>query len=189
MAVDYRKQYKREQLVPFWPNEVIRLVVASLFALSIMTVLAVLPVLLDYFGLGDWIEASEPANPHATPEHIRPEWYFLAVYQYLKLAPQELFGVSGKTIGVMSQGVFLLILILLPLWARRWSHHRPDLLHGSLVTTVIALFVGFTVWAVWPPRPLLMIVLCSVILLFYVLLISERRRIRRVLRRHRGGSA
>ena len=185
MGVDYRKQYTPQQLAPFWPDEVIRLVVAALCTLSVITVLAVLPVVLDHCGLEHWIEESEPANPHATPAHIRPEWYFLPAYQYLKLAPQQLLGVSGKTLGVLSQGVFVLAVVLLPFWARRWSHGPPGVLYHMLVTVVIGACVALMLWAVWPPPAPLSIMLSSVVVLFYVLLANERRRIRRVLRGHR----
>jgi quinol-cytochrome oxidoreductase complex cytochrome b subunit len=185
MAVDYRKQYTPQQLAPFWPSEVIRMIVAALLTLSVITVLAVLPVILDDAGLGRWIEESEPANPRATPAHIRPEWYFLPAYQYLKLAPREFLGVSGKTIGVLSQGVFVLAVVLLPFWARRWSHRPPSVLYHSLVTLVIGVCVALMLWAVWPPPAPLCIMLSSVVVLFCVLLANERRRIRRVLREHR----
>ncbi len=185
MAVDYREQYSPEQLEPFWPNEVFRLTVVALSALALITVLAVLPVVLDHWGLRHWIEEREPANPQATRANIHPEWYFLAVYQYLKLTPPELLGLPGKTIGVLSQGSFLLAVMSLPLWARRRANRPPSRLHGLLVTLVIGGFVGFTLWAVWPPPVPLSIMLCAAVLLFYVLLASERRKIRRVLRRPR----
>lgn len=185
MAVDYRQQYKPEQLESFWPSEVIRLTVAALCTLSVITVLAVFPVVLDHWGLGHWIEESEPANPRATPEHIRPEWYFLPAYQYLKLAPQEFLGVSGKTIGVLSQGLFVLAVVLLPFWARRWSHRSPGAVHRVLITLVIGVCVGLMLWAVWPPPPPLIIAVSVAVILFYVLLLNERRRIRRVLRGQR----
>ncbi|MBU0717018.1 MAG: hypothetical protein KJ749_02115 [Planctomycetes bacterium] len=183
VAVDYRKQYTPAQLAPFWPHEVIRLTVAALWVLLVLTALAVLPVILDHSGLGHWLEESEPANPRATPAHIRPEWYFLAVYQYLKLTPQEFAGISGKTLGVLSQGALMLAVLLLPFWSRRWAHRPPRLLHGLVVTGVIAVFVAFTLWAVWPPPPLMLIFSGIAVVLFYVLLISERRTIRRVLGR------
>ena len=188
MAVDYRKQYTSEQLAPFWPNEIMRMAVVVLCTLAVITVLAVLPVVLDHWGLGHWIEESEPANPRATPAHIRPEWYFLAVYQYLKLTPQELWGISGKTIGVLSTGVFMLAVMLLPFWARRGAHRPPGLLHGLFVTLVIAVFAAFTLWAVWPPSVLMTTMLSGAVVMFYALLASERRRIRRVLRRQRESS-
>ena len=185
MAVDYREQYTPDQLESFWPSEVIRMFVAVLVTLAVIAVLAVLPVVLDNCGLGHWIEESEPANPRATPAHIRPEWYFLPAYQYLKLAPQQLLGVSGKTIGVVSQGVFLLAVLLLPFWGRRWSHGPTGLFHGMLVTLVIAVCALLMIWAAWPPSAPMMIMLAAAVFLFYLLLFSERRRIRRVLRGQR----
>jgi len=181
MAVDYRKEYKPEHLVRFWPDEVIQLVVASLCTLAVIIVLAVLPVVLDHWGLSHWIEQAEPADPHATPAHIRPEWYFLAAYQYLKLTPQELFGVSGKTIGVLSMGVFVLAVMSLPLWARRWSQVRPGLVHRFVVTMVVVVGAALTLWAVWPPPTPMIIAMSAAMVLFYVLLFYERRRVRRVL--------
>lgn len=181
MAVDYRKQYTPEQLEPFWPNEILRMAVVTLCTLAVITVLAVLPVILNRWGLGHWLEESEPANPRATPAHIRPEWYFLAAYQYLKLTPQELLGMSGKTLGVLSQGLIVLAVVLVPLWAHRWSHRPPGPLHRFLVTLVIVLFVAFTLWAAWPPSIPMIVMSCLVVVLFYVLLARERRKIRRVL--------
>ena len=186
MGVDYREQYTPEQLEPFWPNEIIRMVVVVLCTLAVIAILAVLPVVLDQWGLRHWIEEREPANPTATPTHIRPEWYFLAVYRYLKLPPPELFGVSGKTIGVLSQGVLALAVILLPFWARRRSDRPPGFLHGLVVTLVIGVFVAFTVWAAWPPPVPLVIMICAAVFLFYTLLLTERRRIRRVLHGQQG---
>lgn len=186
MAVDYRRQYTPEQLEPLWPSGIIRLTVASLCTLAVMTVLAVLPVILDHWGMGDWIKESEPADPRVTPIHIRPEWYFLAAYQCLKLFPSEFLGLSGKTLGVATQAAFMLAAILLPFWARRGGDRAPGMLHGLCVTLVIVVLVAFTFWAVWPPRPLMAITVCSVVLLFYVLIAGERRSIRRVFRRRKG---
>ena len=80
MTVDYRRQYTPEQLEPLWPNGMSRLTISALCTPAIMIVFAVLPVVLEYYGMGNWVEESDPANPHATPEDIRPEWYFLAVF-------------------------------------------------------------------------------------------------------------
>jgi quinol-cytochrome oxidoreductase complex cytochrome b subunit len=179
VAVDYRRQYAPEQLEPLWPNGCIRLAVASLCALSVMIFVAVLPVILDYFGLGHWMEEPEPADRQVTPSHIRPEWYFLAVYQTLKLFPSEFLGVSGKTLGVLSQGAGFLLIALLPFWPGRARLRPPGTWHMTAVTLVIAAFVALTLWGAWPPTPVLTLSLGAVVLLFYVLVIGERRRIRR----------
>lgn len=182
MAVDYRRQYTPEQLELLWPNGCIRLVVASLCALSVMIVLAVLPVILDYVGLGHWVAASEPADPQITPNHIHPEWYFLAAYQSLKLFPSEFLGISGKTLGVVSQGVFMLLVALLPFWPGRGRTRPPGVWHVTAVTLVILTFVALTLWGAWPWAPVLVISVCAAVVLFYALIVGERRRIRRTFR-------
>ena len=181
MAADYRKQYTPQQLEPFWPNEILRMVVVVLCTLAIIMALAVLPVALDFFGLGGLLEEEQPADPRATPAHIRPEWYFLAVYQYLKLPPQELLGMSGKTVGVLSQAPFVLALLLVQFWTRRWRLRRPGLVHTFLVTLIVANFTALTFWAIWPPHLLFTGFFTATLVVFYVMLLHERRKIRRIL--------
>ncbi len=182
MAVDYRRQYTPDQLEPFWPNEILRMITVVLCTLAIVMMFAILPMLLQQVGLGDLVHHQEPADPRSTPEHIRPEWYFLAVYQYLKLPPQEILGISGKSIGVLSQAPAGLALLLLPFFTGRWAHHRPGLVHTGLITLVIALFIALTLWAAWPPHPFFLAVLILVLVVFYLLLWVEVRTIDRVLR-------
>ncbi len=186
MGVDYRDQYTPEALEPFWPNEILRMAAVVLCTLAVIMALVVLPVVLEEAGLSGWLEEEEPANPRATPAHIRPEWYFLAVYQYLKLPPQDFLGISGKTIGVLSQVPMALIIVLLPFWARRWSHRRPGPAHRFFITLIVFVTLALTFWAAWPPSPLFVIFFLGVVALFYFLIAQERRTIRRVL--HSGDS-
>ncbi len=181
MAVDYRYQYTPEQLEPFWPNEILRMCVVVLCTLAVIMAIVILPVLLEFVGLGGLIHQEEPANPRATPPHIRPEWYFLAVYQYLKLPPSAFLGISGKTIGVLSQVPLMLVLLLVPVWARRWSGRKPGTVHYAVVTAVIAAFCWLTFWAAWPPSILFTMFFTVGVVIFYALLVHEARTIRRVL--------
>jgi len=50
-------------------------------------------------------DATIPADPFSTPEHIRPEWYFLAPYEMLKLIPNRFLGIAIQLVMVM---VFIL---------------------------------------------------------------------------------
>jgi ubiquinol-cytochrome c reductase cytochrome b subunit len=52
-------------------------------------------------------EAAVPADSFKTPENIRPEWYFLAPYQILKLIP-------NKFLGITFQLILLAVFILWP---------------------------------------------------------------------------
>ena len=47
-------------------------------------------------------DAITPADPLNTPEHIRPEWYFLAPYEMLKLIPNRFLGIALQVILVVA---------------------------------------------------------------------------------------
>ena len=81
-----------------------------------------------------------PADPFNTPEHIKPEWYFLASYQFLKIIPSE-FG------ALILMSVAGLLFVLLPFVDRSEENNilkRPVFL--TLVLVCIIGFVGLTVW-------------------------------------------
>jgi quinol-cytochrome oxidoreductase complex cytochrome b subunit len=200
MSVDYREQYKAEHLEPFWPNEIVKMTVVVLCTLAIIMLLAVSPVLLEMVGLEGMVHEEEPADPYgATPVGIKPEWYFLATYQYLKLMPSEFLGVSGKTWGVLTQGPLAALIILLPFWYRRAADRRPTRRYTLIVTGVVLLFLGLTIWGGWPEKvvdgeeqllpltayigeqPMLFALTGVALVVFYLLIWQERRAIRRVL--------
>lgn len=200
MAADYREQYTPEQLEPFWPDEILKMTVAVLCTLAVIMFFAVLPVVFDALGIHGLEHPEEPANPRgATPMGIKPEWYFLATYQYLRLMPTQLLGVSGKTLGVLSQGVVVSALVLLPFWYRRRAHERPRWAYRLGVTVALAGFLCLTIWGGWPEhhvegqeqliplreymreRPFVFIVTGAALIVFYFLVEKERRSIRKHL--------
>jgi len=183
VAVDYRTQYKPRQLEPFWPNEIIRMMVVVLCTLTVIMALVVLPTVLEWAGFSGLVHEEEPANPRVTPEHIKPEWYFLAVYQYLKIMeyPQRWFGIDGKMLGVLSQGVFVAAVVLLPFWYRRGANLRPGWGYYAAVTVCVGLFLLLTLAAIWPPGALFLSLTGVAVASFYFLLIRERSAIRRLL--------
>lgn len=76
-----------------------------------------------------WSPASlgPPANPAVTPEHIKPEWPFLALYQSLKYFPAgEVFpGFAYLQLAVILQGLPFLLILLVP-YLDRSAHRRPS---------------------------------------------------------------
>jgi quinol-cytochrome oxidoreductase complex cytochrome b subunit len=200
MAVDYREQYRPDQLEPFWPNELFKMTVAVLCTLAVIMFFVVLPVWLDALGLHGVIHTEEPADPHGgTPVGIKPEWYFLASYQYLRIMPTEMLGISGKTLGVVTQGVAVAVVALLPFWYRKRAGERPRSAYRLLVTAAIVVSIGLTIWGGWPEahvdgeeqlaplseyighKPMLFIVMALGLIVFYGLVAHERRTIRRTL--------
>ncbi|MFH1716630.1 MAG: hypothetical protein ABIF19_04715 [Planctomycetota bacterium] len=116
MGVDYREQYKPEHLEPFFPHEIIKMIIVVLCTLALLMFLVTLPTYMENMGVHGIAHEEAPANPAITPPHIRPEWYFLAVYQYLKLMPSEVLGIGGKALGILTQMVVVALLFLLPFW-------------------------------------------------------------------------
>lgn len=183
MAVDYRDQYQPRQLEPFWPNEIIKMVVVVLCTLAVIMGLVILPTVLEWAGLTGMVHEEEPANPRVTPEHIKPEWYFLATYQYLKLMeyPQRWFGIDGKMLGVLSQGPLVLAVVLLPFWYRRKADRPPSWAYYAGVTVVVAVFLLLTIAAIWPASPLFACLTTAALVIFYALMARERRAVRQLL--------
>ena len=119
----------REPLKPFFPHYILDEVIAWAAVLAIIVVLAsVLPAGLE-----------DKADPLVTPPHVKPEWYFLAVYQLLKIVP--------RTFGVLAPAAAIGVLLVLPLLDRNpaiAARRRPIAL-GILVVTLVGL-VALTIW-------------------------------------------
>ena len=105
---------------------------------AVIMFFAILPVLLESIGIHGMEHAEEPANPRgATPVGIKPEWYFLAVYEFLKLVP--------RIVGIMLPIVGLGLLTVLPFLDR-----RPEVLARNrkvalgVATVVLVAVVGLT---------------------------------------------
>ncbi|MBF0557559.1 MAG: cytochrome bc complex cytochrome b subunit [Nitrospirae bacterium] len=86
------------------------------------------------------VEANTPADPLKTPSHIKPEWYFLAPYQMLKLIPNKFFGISIQLILI---GIFLL-------WPFLDSQKEKNILKRPVLRGVffflLATWIALTFW-------------------------------------------
>src|SRR5580765_7034175 len=110
--------------MPFFPNYILRDVLAW------YVVLAVLAALAAFY---PW-ELGTKADPFAVvPPGIRPEWYFLAMFHTLKLLPSHVLWFEGEQLGVVAFGMAAVFLILVPFLDRRASRGEP-----SRVFTVLA---------------------------------------------------
>lgn len=97
----------------FFPNFFLRdllvwiLIFAGLLTLSVMW---------------PW-ELGRKADPFApTPIGIKPEWYFLWMFQTLKYLPPKILLFDGEVLGILGFGLSGLMLVLIPfvdLWSRR----------------------------------------------------------------------
>jgi ubiquinol-cytochrome c reductase cytochrome b subunit len=119
----------QKKRIPFFPDYILDEMIAWYIALALLVVLASL------FPAG----LEEKADPLSTPAHIKPEWYFLFLYQALKWVP--------RLVGVLMPGVAITLLVALPFidrgQDRSMRDRRLQVLVG-LITVVIIL--ALTVW-------------------------------------------
>lgn len=110
--------------MPFLPNFLLRDLIGWFAALALLISLIVLAptappgALFPFDFLFDprhLLELGQKADPFASaPAGIKPEWYFLFMYEALKQLPAEIAGLEGEMVGVLSFGVGALALFLVP---------------------------------------------------------------------------
>ena len=112
--------------MPFFPNFFYRELLAWTIALGMLVLLAS----LFPWELGEKADILKPAPPH-----IRPEWYFVFMYQTLKYVP--------KVVGILGFALGGLVWVLLPFFdkkSNRGEHNRLFTLIGlAVVIYIIAL--------------------------------------------------
>ena len=109
--------------VPFAPHHLSRefVVFPLFFAALILTVILLPP------------EVGDKADPLTTPEGIKPEWYFLPTYQFLKYFP--------KLLGLALSTVPPLLLMVWP-FLDRGPARRPSQRKLSVAIGLLALFLS-----------------------------------------------
>ncbi len=130
----------------FWPDQVFRDAVACLAVLVVVLLLVIhfnVPGLLrgEISAANSGAELGAPADPSSPYSAARPEWYFLFLFQFLKLF--EGMGQTGEFLGaiVIPKLVFLM-LVLMPIFGRwKWGH-RFNVGFTLVLLLSIALLTG-----------------------------------------------
>ncbi len=121
-----------EDSIPFYPDHIRT-------EARVVAALIVAALVVGALGLAFPVGLGAPADPMETPAHVKPEWYFLALYQLLKFVP--------KTVGVL---IPLLGLGLLTLWP--FVDRRPDpsprvsRIRFVVVAILVVLLIALTIW-------------------------------------------
>ncbi|EQB63201.1 MAG: Cytochrome bc complex cytochrome b subunit [candidate division Zixibacteria bacterium RBG-1] len=91
--------------MPFFPNFFLRDVLGWTLALGILVALA---------SIFPW-ELGEKADPLApAPAGIKPEWYFVFMFQTLKFLPAKILFMEGELAGILFFTVLFILLIFVP---------------------------------------------------------------------------
>ncbi|HWD21402.1 MAG TPA: cytochrome b N-terminal domain-containing protein [Verrucomicrobiae bacterium] len=116
--------------VSYWPDQALRDAVACLAVMGVLIVLTV-----RHHGA----ELAPPADPTDNFSAARPEWFFLPLYQFLKLFPG-----GTEIVGAIILPTLLMALVaLMPMTAARWRWgHRFNLCFA----TAVAVAAGALLW-------------------------------------------
>jgi cytochrome b6 len=126
--------------MPFFPDFLLRDLVGWLSALAILAAMAA------FFPahLGDKADSFAPA-----PAGIRPEWYFMFMFQTLKYLPAEILGIEGELVGILAFGLAAVVLLFMPFLDRRSTDPRVSrawtfAAWGALAYILLLTWLGYT---------------------------------------------
>ena len=133
-------EHKTEDTIPFYPDHI---------KTEFYVVLGILAIVLiiGLFGMINPVGTGEPADPLDTPLHVKPEWYFLALYQILKKIPPMVLGIQGKVLGVVLPIVLVALVFLWPFLDTKPDKSRK-IYTIRLVFVIVAVvtLIALTIW-------------------------------------------
>jgi len=133
-------EQKTEDTIPFYPDHI---------KTEFYVVLGILAIVLiiGLYGMIKPIGTGEPADPLNTPLHVKPEWYFLALYQILKKIPPMVLGIQGKVIGVVLPVVLVALIFLWPfLDTKPDKSKRIYRIRLAFVIVAVVTLIALTIW-------------------------------------------
>jgi len=133
---EWRANPAKAREMPFFPNFLLRELMAWYIALGILGALA---------ALKPW-ELGTKADPFASaPAGIRPEWYFMFMFQTLKMIPAKVGIVNGELLGAVGIGVAALVWTLLPFFDHS-ERGRGQRLIAGVGVFALAYIISMTVY-------------------------------------------
>lgn len=90
-------------------------------------------------------EIGKKADPLAAPpENIKPEWYFLFLFQTLKLFPGEILGLNGEKVAVTIVSLAIVFFLLIPFFDKKSSREEKSPVFTAIAWIYLLYFVIMT---------------------------------------------
>jgi cytochrome b6 len=138
MSVPLEAEIKKKKVpsLPFWPNFILREVMIWLVLLgTLMTVALVFAP-----SLGPSADLMSPA-----PAGVKPEWYFLFLFQTLKIFPGNMGPVTGEFVAVV-----LILLAVVAIFFLPFIDNKPEGKKGKIINYLGVLGVIYAiVFSIW----------------------------------------
>ncbi|MGD0589720.1 MAG: cytochrome b N-terminal domain-containing protein [Bacteroidota bacterium] len=130
------KKETGQKTMPFFPNFILRDITLWLLVLNLLAILAV------FF---PW-ELGKKADAFASaPAGIKPEWYFLYMFQTLKYIPSKLWFLDGEVLGILLFGIAGLLWTMVPFWDRKSSWGEQNRFVNYLGLFAVIYIIIFTI--------------------------------------------
>ena len=122
----------KDDTIPFYPDHI-------LTEFWVAVGLLVIIIIIGLVGMFSPVGIGDPADPMDTPAHVKPEWYFLALYQLLKFIP--------KSAGAVGPVIALILLTLLPFIDRKPDKSKKSQrIRFFTVLFLLVISIGLTIW-------------------------------------------
>ena len=136
MSVPPAVKAQNVRKMKFIPNFLLRDLIGWILAIGVLAALA---------ALFPW-ELGEKADPFApAPAGIKPEWYFLFMFQTLKFLPAKILGLDGEVLGIMAFNVVALLLFIVPFVDRGPANRRRTLIFNVIGAVALLYIVVMTI--------------------------------------------
>ena len=136
MSVPPSLKDKQLKKMKFVPNFLLRDLIGWILAIGALAALA---------ALFPW-ELGEKADPFApAPAGIKPEWYFLFMFQTLKYLPPKIWRFDGEVVGIMAFNLVALLLFIVPFVDRPPVNKSRRLIFNLIGIAVLLFIVVMTI--------------------------------------------
>ena len=125
--------------VPFFPNH-------FMTEFYVVVGIVVLAIVVGALGMLSPVGIGAPADPLNTPLHVKPEWYFLALYQLLKYVPSSVLGIEGPTFAVTTMVVAVIVLAIWPFLDRKADSKKAMRIRAIGVVVFVVMAIALTIW-------------------------------------------
>lgn len=136
MSVPISLEGKDYKTMKFFPHFLLRDLVGWLCALGVLAFLAA----LFPWELGEKADLFESA-----PAGIKPEWYFLFMFQTLKFLPAKIGSIDGDVIGIVGFGIAGLLMVLVPFLDRRANRKENSAIFTVAGILALIYIIVFTI--------------------------------------------
>ena len=122
----------KENSVPFYPVHVSN-------EAKVVLGISVVAIVIGLIGLFSPVGLGEPADPMNTPAHVKPEWYFLGLYQLLKYI--------SKTAGAVLPIIGVLVITFWPFIDRKPDQSKRSYRNRAIgVAFFMVILIAMTIW-------------------------------------------